>query len=74
MFNEFCRLLPAEMKIPVLFLSSSKSDICRKLALKLGATGLLRPDAGQVWVEGFDVWTNPVAAKARIHLRITTKL
>jgi ABC-2 type transport system ATP-binding protein len=29
-------------------------------------TGLLRPDAGQVWVEGIDVWTNPVAAKARI--------
>jgi ABC-2 type transport system ATP-binding protein len=29
-------------------------------------TGLLRPDAGQVWVEGVDVWTNPVAAKARI--------
>ena len=29
-------------------------------------TGLLRPDAGQVWVEGFDVWTNPVEAKARI--------
>jgi ABC-2 type transport system ATP-binding protein len=29
-------------------------------------TGLLRPDAGQVWVEGFDVWTNPVEAKTRI--------
>ena len=29
-------------------------------------TGLLRPDAGQVWVEGLDVWSNPVAAKARI--------
>jgi ABC-2 type transport system ATP-binding protein len=29
-------------------------------------TGLLRPDAGQVWVEGLDVWANPVAAKARI--------
>jgi ABC-2 type transport system ATP-binding protein len=29
-------------------------------------TGLLRPDAGQVWVEGIDVWTNPVLAKARI--------
>jgi ABC-2 type transport system ATP-binding protein len=29
-------------------------------------TGLLRPDAGQVWVEGVDVWTDPVAAKARI--------
>ena len=30
------------------------------------ATGLLRPDAGQVWVEGIDVWADPVAAKARI--------
>jgi ABC-2 type transport system ATP-binding protein len=29
-------------------------------------TGLLRPDAGQVWVEGVDVWANPVVAKARI--------
>ena len=29
-------------------------------------TGLLRPDAGQVWVEGVDVWMNPVVAKARI--------
>jgi ABC-2 type transport system ATP-binding protein len=29
-------------------------------------TGLLRPDGGQVWVEGLDVWANPVAAKARI--------
>jgi ABC-2 type transport system ATP-binding protein len=29
-------------------------------------TGLLRPDAGQVWVEGHDVWADPVAAKARI--------
>ena len=29
-------------------------------------TGLLRPDAGSVWVEGHDVWANPVAAKARI--------
>ena len=29
-------------------------------------TGLLRPDGGQVWVEGVDVWSDPVAAKARI--------
>jgi ABC-2 type transport system ATP-binding protein len=29
-------------------------------------TGLLRPDAGQVVVDGFDVWKAPVAAKARI--------
>jgi ABC-2 type transport system ATP-binding protein len=27
-------------------------------------TGLLRPDAGAVWVEGVDVWRDPVAAKA----------
>src|SRR5512144_2172519 len=26
-------------------------------------TGLLRPDAGQVWVQGIDVWRDPVAAK-----------
>jgi ABC-2 type transport system ATP-binding protein len=30
------------------------------------ATGLLRPDAGQVWVDGIDVWADPVAAKRRI--------
>ncbi len=30
------------------------------------ATGLLRPDRGSIWVDGIDVWTNPVAAKARI--------
>jgi ABC-2 type transport system ATP-binding protein len=29
-------------------------------------TGLLRPDAGQVWVEGRDVWADPVAVKAHI--------
>ena len=29
-------------------------------------TALLRPDAGQVWVEGHDVWRDPVGAKARI--------
>jgi ABC-2 type transport system ATP-binding protein len=29
-------------------------------------TGLLRPDAGQVWVEGRDLWADPVAAKAGI--------
>ncbi|GER24168.1 ABC transporter ATP-binding protein [Zafaria cholistanensis] len=27
-------------------------------------TGLLRPDAGQVWVHGADVWADPRAAKA----------
>src|SRR3954469_2417516 len=30
------------------------------------ATGLLRPDRGQVWVDGIDVWTDPLTAKARI--------
>jgi ABC-2 type transport system ATP-binding protein len=30
------------------------------------ATGLLRPDAGTVVVDGIDVWADPVAAKARI--------
>ena len=30
------------------------------------ATGLLRPDAGQVWVDGIDVWADPIAAKQRI--------
>lgn len=30
------------------------------------ATGLLRPDAGTVWVHGVDVWADPVAAKAMI--------
>jgi ABC-2 type transport system ATP-binding protein len=30
------------------------------------ATGLLRPDTGRVWVDGVDVWAEPVAAKARI--------
>ena len=29
-------------------------------------TALLRPDAGTVWVEGRDVWADPVAVKARI--------
>ena len=28
--------------------------------------GLLRPDRGQVWVDGIDVWADPIAAKARI--------
>ncbi|MDJ0313083.1 ABC transporter ATP-binding protein [Arthrobacter sp. H35-D1] len=27
------------------------------------ATGLLRPDAGQVWVHGVDVWQQPLVAK-----------
>jgi ABC-2 type transport system ATP-binding protein len=30
------------------------------------ATGLLRPDAGAVWIDGIDVWADPVAAKRRI--------
>jgi len=30
------------------------------------ATGLLRPDAGSVWVDGIDVWQDPVAAKRRV--------
>jgi len=30
------------------------------------ATGLLRPDAGTVWVDGADVWKDPVAAKRRV--------
>ena len=30
------------------------------------ATGLLRPDAGRVLVEGIDVWADPPAAKARM--------
>ncbi len=29
-------------------------------------TTLLRPDAGQVWIQGRDVWSDPVAVKARI--------
>lgn len=29
-------------------------------------TGLLRPDAGEVRIQGHDVWADPVAAKARI--------
>ena len=30
------------------------------------ATGLLRPDRGQVWIDGIDVWSDPIAAKSRI--------
>ena len=29
-------------------------------------TGLLRPDAGRVIIDGIDVWANPIAAKERI--------
>lgn len=29
-------------------------------------TGLLRPDAGKAWVEGIEVWRDPVAAKRAI--------
>jgi ABC-2 type transport system ATP-binding protein len=32
------------------------------------ATGLLRPDAGQVRVDGVDVWPNPVNVKSRLGL------
>jgi ABC-2 type transport system ATP-binding protein len=30
------------------------------------ATGLLRPDAGTAWIDGIDMWVDPVAAKSRI--------
>jgi ABC-2 type transport system ATP-binding protein len=30
------------------------------------ATGLLRPDAGGAWLDGVDVWADPVQAKAHI--------
>ncbi len=29
-------------------------------------TGLLRPTGGQIWVDGIDVWSNPVEVKKRI--------
>ncbi|MCL2735825.1 MAG: ABC transporter ATP-binding protein [Propionibacteriaceae bacterium] len=29
-------------------------------------TGLLKPDSGQVWVTGTDVWADPMAVKAKI--------
>jgi len=29
-------------------------------------TGLLKPDAGQVWVTGVDVWSNPTQIKSKI--------
>jgi ABC-2 type transport system ATP-binding protein len=32
------------------------------------ATGLLRPDAGQVRIDGVDVWPNPASVKARLGL------
>lgn len=32
------------------------------------ATGLLRPDAGQVWVHGVDVWSAPLEAKKQLGL------
>ncbi len=37
-----------------------------KTTTLLMCTGLLRPDVGQVEVDGYDVWSNPVEAKARI--------
>ncbi|WP_248124214.1 ABC transporter ATP-binding protein [Micrococcus lacusdianchii] len=30
------------------------------------ATGMLRPDAGRVWLHGVDVWADPLAAKSRV--------
>ena len=30
------------------------------------ATGLLRPDAGHVWISGHDVWADPLAAKRSV--------
>jgi len=35
-----------------------------KTTTLLMATGLLRPDAGQVWVGGVDLWADPVRGKA----------
>ncbi|BBJ72928.1 ABC transporter ATP-binding protein [Corynebacterium ulcerans] len=32
------------------------------------ATGLLRPDAGQAWIAGSDMWTDDVAAKQKMGL------
>ena len=29
-------------------------------------TGMLRPDAGRVWLHGVDVWADPLAAKSRV--------
>lgn len=29
-------------------------------------TGLLRPDAGQAWIDGLDVWADPTATKRRV--------
>lgn len=29
-------------------------------------TGLLRPDAGRAWIEGVDVWADPLEAKRRV--------
>ncbi len=37
-----------------------------KTTLMRMSTGLLRPDAGRVAVDGTDVWTNPVEAKRRM--------
>ena len=30
------------------------------------ATGMLRPDAGRVWLHGVDVWEHPLEAKSRV--------
>ncbi|MDQ1203248.1 ABC transporter ATP-binding protein [Rhodococcus sp. SORGH_AS_0303] len=32
------------------------------------ATGIVRPSAGQVWIDGHDVWADPVAARGRVGL------
>lgn len=37
-----------------------------KTTLMRMTTGLLRPDAGKAFVDGVDVWRDPVAAKARM--------
>jgi len=34
---EFCRILRGESNIPIVFLTSSKNDACKNLALKMGA-------------------------------------
>ena len=34
---EFCRIIREESSVPVIFLTASKNEVCRKMALKLGA-------------------------------------
>ncbi len=38
---EFCRILRQETDTPVVFLTASKSEVCKKLAMTLGATDYL---------------------------------